>query len=735
MMKKFTLLTLALCMLSFEAMAKKNAFETQVADAGKSLPARYLEGTMNNLSGPRGIKSWTLESWIYIPDTTTNAVHHLFGTSTASSNKGFSFELNNNKLFIRLFANGNTFDAFGSTTVKPGKWNHVAATFDNVTNVIKLYLNGGNDGTATKSWNYGDLNAKFYVGVQPRFITITRQNAIDEIKIWNYVKTEAEIKAGMTGCQGTDSKLILYYDFEGTDATTVYDKAGNVNCTIKGHSLASTGIITGQEYCAPGILYVNHAATGNNNGTSWADAYKDVRDAFLNANIGSQIWVAKGKYYRSGTNRIFVLGWTKDKIKLYGGFSGNGTETDVNQRDWMKNETIFSGDLGNDGDISNNAYTVFTGPIGTSTARITNAHIDGIIIQDGNSNTAGSTSASRGGAFFMKDYVKEINFKNCKFINNTALYGGGVYVNQTTVEATLNMDACIFTNNKSLYGAGATLMTNGANFTSNITNCLFNGNDIVDMGALGKGANSVIYVLGQNHLDLDINIYNTTIANNINKGTGTSYGGPVMFYKHNSAGGSKKMSLYNCIIWGNKGDVKTVVRNTAGTNLNSLNIHNTISEHSFPVTVGNITKSNIKYVDPLFTDTAKNDFTLKLTSPGVDAGTQTGLTFPSKDLAGNTRVLDSEIDMGCYENSVSVGTNKVTMESLSVYPNPTSGMLNIESKTKVANSIILFNLMGQKVMEVNENQNIIDVSNLPQGMYFIQVNYTNSTGTSRFIKE
>ena len=63
------------------------------------------------------------------------------------------------------------------------------------------------------------------------------------------------------------------------------------------------------------------------------------------------------------------------------------------------------------------------------------------------------------------------------------------------------------------------------------------------------------------------------------------------------------------------------------------------------------------------------------------------------------------------------------INSVSIYPNPTASKWTIES-SRVINTLTLFNLLGQKVLDqtVNDTKVNIDASNLKTGVYTLKVN-------------
>ena len=85
------------------------------------------------------------------------------------------------------------------------------------------------------------------------------------------------------------------------------------------------------------------------------------------------------------------------------------------------------------------------------------------------------------------------------------------------------------------------------------------------------------------------------------------------------------------------------------------------------------------------------------------------------------------------------GTTESTIETataMSIFPNPTSGMLNVTSNEEI-NSIEIFNSIGNTVVssKVAGNSSAIDMSNLPNGMYFVRVSTVNGIETVKVILE
>jgi len=228
------------------------------------------------------------------------------------------------------------------------------------------------------------------------------------------------------------------------------------------------------------VIYVDANATGANNGTSWANAYKYLQNALWAATSGYEVWVAQGTYkpdrdinHPSGTGSRTATFQLKNNVAIYGGFpSGGGTWAN---RDPNAHQTILSGDLsGNDANVSDpcnllteptraeNSYHVITGSNTDATAIL-----DGFTIRAGNASSGSWPDYFGGGMFNL---YANCTVNNCIFTENSSGNGGVMHNNQSN----LYISNCIFFRN-SASGNGGGIDFYQSNHPT-LTNCTFNGN-------------------------------------------------------------------------------------------------------------------------------------------------------------------------------------------------------------------------------------------------------------------
>ncbi len=308
------------------------------------------------------------------------------------------------------------------------------------------------------------------------------------------------------------------------------------------------------------VVYVYDDASGNNDGTSWADAFNDLQDALALANSCtniSEIWVAAGTYKpTSGTDRSisFVI---KNNLAIYGGF--NGTETQLSERDWTTNETILSGDIGTPGDNNDNSYTVVTGSGTDSTAVL-----DGFTITMGNASEVGFGNPNNsGGGMYNNNGSPTVT--NTNFLGNTAnSYGGGMYNENESSPTVMN---CTFSGNTAGSSGGG--MFNRNNSSPTVTNSTFSGNTAESSGG-------GIY----NSNDSSPMVINITISGNT---AGVNGGGMYNF-------GNSSPTVTNSTFLGNTADFGGGMYNLLSSS--PMVTNSTFSENTAESSGGGIYNSN-----------------------------------------------------------------------------------------------------------------------------------------------
>ena len=68
-----------------------------------------------------------------------------------------------------------------------------------------------------------------------------------------------------------------------------------------------------------------------------------------------------------------------------------------------------------------------------------------------------------------------------------------------------------------------------------------------------------------------------------------------------------------------------------------------------------------------------------------------------------------------------------------VYPNPTNGNLNIKSNKEI--DVIIFDMLGNRIIDIQQVQKEIDLTNLPNGIYNMSILYDNKRFNKRIIKQ
>ncbi len=217
-------------------------------------------------------------------------------------------------------------------------------------------------------------------------------------------------------------------------------------------------------------IYVDVNTPDNNDGSSWAKAYKYLQDGLAVAGASDEIWAAAGTYYPDantanpgGTGVRTATFQLINSVAIYGGFAGGESSRD--ERDWQTNETVLSGEIGAAGN-SDNSYHVVTGS-GTDA----NAVLDGFTITAGNANVGGTNNYG-GGMYNTNSSTPTVT--NCTFSGNSADFGGGMYNEGFSSPTVTN---CTFSGNSATapFARGGGMYNEG--FSSpTVTNCTFSGN-------------------------------------------------------------------------------------------------------------------------------------------------------------------------------------------------------------------------------------------------------------------
>ena len=187
-----------------------------------------LDGTNDYVSLPNsinmGTSDFTLSIWLKTDDTSSR--QHVFQQTGTDANRVMAIHVDGS-LQSRLGGTGDDHDSGVNLSVDT--WYHIVLVHDNSANTLKWYVNGTEQNTNT-SVNIPSNTGTYYLGTNSDADDKYFNGRIDEVRIWNDVRTAAEIADNKDDeLVGNESGLVAYYKMSDGTGTTLTDNSSNSN--------------------------------------------------------------------------------------------------------------------------------------------------------------------------------------------------------------------------------------------------------------------------------------------------------------------------------------------------------------------------------------------------------------------------------------------------------------------------------------------------------------------------
>jgi len=218
-------------------------------------------------------------------------------------------------------------------------------------------------------------------------------------------------------------------------------------------------------------------------------------------------------------------------------------------------------------------------------------------------------------------FINDSNFND----NTSIEYGGALYIGNNC--PTVQLFDTEFRRNQAIIG--------GAIYENGVTNLITERLLIANNNALTKGG-------GMYFTYYDPIFTNITLANNT-----ATYQGSGLYCE-----GSSDPVILNSIIWGNQSADGAHIYLEQGSEL-ILNYNNIHSGASGIIGFDDIIYNNNISLDPAFTDSQNEDYTLHITSPCIDSGNPNSAYDPDDTLADMGYIFFDQItnNPGCMDDS------------------------------------------------------------------------------------
>ncbi len=276
----------------------------------------------------------TIEAWVNFESLPNNGIYqNIVSKDAGGTNRSYSFRLFNSSGTYRLEGlvyDGGNFDLYSyNWTPIVGVWYHVALTID-VGNpsatTFEFFINGvsvGN-GTAIVNNNLSAINnstASFVIGRQDGIASYF-DGLIEEVRVWNDVRTQAEIATNMFTklVPANEANLVGYWRFE----NDYLDETANNN------DLTSSGspVFVSTPDSVPFTYYLESAdnlSAMKFDGSNDALSVTDHSDLKPTGNFSIGCWI---KFPTAGTNVPLFQSYAESGSKI----AGFGLEKSTNNK-------------------------------------------------------------------------------------------------------------------------------------------------------------------------------------------------------------------------------------------------------------------------------------------------------------------------------------------------------------------------------------------------------------------
>jgi hypothetical protein len=247
----------ALAESGFDAVlndAAPSAVEASASASGCAGYALELDGLGEHGWMNRPVQNdFTIEAWI----------------KTKASKAGSNFWEGNGLIYADAPGDANDFGssilndrfAFGignpnitlqsATRVTTGEWVHVATTRNQFTGLVQILVNGTVESAGGFAGPMVPLDSQSIVNIGAN--TIDNRyfaGTIDEVRVWNVVRTPAEIAATMHArLTGKENGLVAYFRFDETDGKTAANSAGDSTWSVS--LVGGTRVPSSAPVCPP----------------------------------------------------------------------------------------------------------------------------------------------------------------------------------------------------------------------------------------------------------------------------------------------------------------------------------------------------------------------------------------------------------------------------------------------------------------------------------------------------